>query len=153
MELLPFAQVYFLYHKIDSLNFLFSIMLAVDCGSLEDPLDGHVDTTKGTLFTNMSVYSCNLEHHLFGCSVVECQANGTWSCDPPHCAGEFHRRFPLCMYNTVCPLYSNDPAQIWSHESLCGLECKIIANVGGRLYYDVHILDVHVHMYRSHTFN
>ena len=96
MELLPFAQVYFLYHKI---NFLFSIMLAVDCGSLEDPLDGHVDATKGTLFTNMSVYSCNLGHHLFGCSVVECQANGTWSCDPPFCAGEFHRRFPLCIYS------------------------------------------------------
>ncbi len=68
-------------------------MLAVDCGALEYPLDGHVDTTKGTLFTNMSIYSCNLGHLLFGCSVVECQANGTWSCDPPHCAGEFRRRF------------------------------------------------------------
>ncbi len=113
-------------------------MLAVDCGALEDPLDGHVDTTKGTLFTNMSIYSCNLGHHLFGCSVVECQANGTWSCDPPHCAGEFHRRFPLCYIRFVH--YSNDPAQIWSHESLCGLEGKKLMLRAGYTMMSIYLM-------------
>lgn len=65
-----------------------SIIIVVDCGEPENPLNGRVDTSKGTFFTNTSVYSCNSGQHIVGCSEAECLANGTWSCDPPHCVGK-----------------------------------------------------------------
>ncbi len=65
-----------------------NLNVAVDCGALEAPANGHVDTSQGTVFMNTAVYSCAPRYNLTGCSVSECLATGSWSCDPPFCAGE-----------------------------------------------------------------
>ena len=85
-------------YNVDSLNIYIWIMqqyvyqinlnVAVDCGALEAPANGHVDTSQGTVFMNTAVYSCAPRYNLTGCSVSECLATGSWSCDPPFCAGE-----------------------------------------------------------------
>ncbi len=67
--------------------------IAVDCGALEAPANGHVDTSQGTVFMNTAVYSCAPGYNLTGCSVSECLATGSWSCDPPFCAGELQLGF------------------------------------------------------------
>ncbi len=70
------------------LIFLF-LTVAVDCGALEAPANGHVDTSQGTVFMNTAVYSCAPGYNLTGCPMAVCQSNATWSCDPPFCAGGF----------------------------------------------------------------
>ncbi len=67
--------------------FNFWLYIAVDCGALEAPVNGHVDASQGTVFMNTAVYSCAPGYNLTGCSVLKCLATGSWSCDPPFCAG------------------------------------------------------------------
>ncbi len=65
------------------------IIVAVNCGALEAPANGNVDTSQGTVFKNTAMYKCALDYNLTGCSVSECLSTGNWSCDLPFCAGEF----------------------------------------------------------------
>ncbi|XP_064386933.1 E-selectin-like isoform X2 [Halichondria panicea] len=58
----------------------------MDCGVLEAPANGHVNTSQGTHFMDTVVYSCATGYNLTGCPSAVCQSNGTWSCDPPFCA-------------------------------------------------------------------
>ncbi len=62
--------------------------VAVDCGVLEAPANGHVSTSQGTHFMDTGVYSCAPGYNLTGCPSAVCQSSGTWSCDPPFCAGK-----------------------------------------------------------------
>ena len=64
------------------------LSLAVDCGSLSDPINGQVSTPDGTTFGSQAIYSCNE-----GFSVVEnpirlCEANRDWSGPEPTCASK-----------------------------------------------------------------
>ncbi len=76
-------------YQWSSLWYSYYYSVAVDCGALEAPANGHVDTSQGTLFMNTAVYSCAPGYNLTGCSVSECLSTGSWSCDPPFCAGRF----------------------------------------------------------------
>lgn len=61
---------------------------AVNCGPLNNPLNGQVSLT-GTTFIHMATYSCNSGHILTGGDAVrECQSDGTWSGEAPMCIGE-----------------------------------------------------------------
>ncbi|KAL4228764.1 hypothetical protein ACF0H5_011806 [Mactra antiquata] len=56
-----------------------------DCGPLDDPVNGHVNTSEGTTYSATAVYTCELGYELRGSTDLFCQANGTWSNDPPLC--------------------------------------------------------------------
>ena len=59
----------------------------VDCGSLIAPTNGTVDLSGGTVYQSIAYYSCNVRHKLSGTATRICQADGTWSGNPPTCDG------------------------------------------------------------------
>ena len=61
--------------------------LAVNCGSLTDPINGAVDTTSGTTFMMTATYTCNTGYTLVGAVTRTCQANTMWSLTAPTCTG------------------------------------------------------------------
>ena len=61
---------------------------AVDCGKLEDPEDGDVDTDDGTELGAVAEYECDSDYLLLGDDERTCQADGTWSGEPPVCVKE-----------------------------------------------------------------
>ena len=58
--------------------------LAVNCGSLTDPVDGKVHA-KLTTFEAVATYNCKRGHVLIGDITRTCQANGLWSGSQPKC--------------------------------------------------------------------
>ncbi|XP_064386845.1 uncharacterized protein LOC135335316 isoform X3 [Halichondria panicea] len=62
----------------------------VDCGPLDNPLNGLVNTLSGTTYNSVAVYSCNEGHQLTERGLLTCMVNGQWSsltptCDPLDC--------------------------------------------------------------------
>lgn len=57
----------------------------VDCGTLDPPTDGTIDV-PATTFESVATYSCDTGFSLAGPSMRTCQADGTWSDDPPICS-------------------------------------------------------------------
>ena len=62
--------------------------LAVDCGSLDAPSNGAVDTSSGTTFMMTATYTCNTGYTRSGGQTRICQANGDWSGSEPVCNRE-----------------------------------------------------------------
>ncbi|XP_064386119.1 sushi, von Willebrand factor type A, EGF and pentraxin domain-containing protein 1-like isoform X4 [Halichondria panicea] len=62
----------------------------VDCGSLDAPSNGAVDTSSGTTFMMTATYTCNTGYTRSGGQTRICQANGDWSGSEPVC-------------NLICP--------------------------------------------------
>ena len=58
---------------------------AVDCGSLDNPTNGMVNTPSGTTFMNTATYMCVVGYTLTGSETQTCNAEGTWTPDPPTC--------------------------------------------------------------------
>ena len=52
--------------------------VAVDCGQLNDPDKGYVNTS-GTTYNHVATYSCMEGYQLHGLSVRTCIASGHWS--------------------------------------------------------------------------
>ena len=59
--------------------------LAVNCGILENPANGIVDTTSGTTFMNTATYTCDSGYTLNGAKSRTCQSNRTWDITEPFC--------------------------------------------------------------------
>ncbi|XP_064386326.1 sushi, von Willebrand factor type A, EGF and pentraxin domain-containing protein 1-like [Halichondria panicea] len=58
----------------------------VNCGSLDDPSNGAVDTSSGTAFLQRATYTCNPGYTLTGGDMTRtCQVNGMWSSSEPAC--------------------------------------------------------------------
>ncbi|XP_064386348.1 sushi, von Willebrand factor type A, EGF and pentraxin domain-containing protein 1-like [Halichondria panicea] len=58
----------------------------VNCGSLDAPSNGAVDTSSGTTFNMTATYTCNPGYTLTGAEGTRtCQANGIWSSSQPAC--------------------------------------------------------------------
>ena len=72
----------------------------VDCGSLENPINGLVDTSDGTTFGSTAMYSCNLNFMVNGSSTRLCTAEGVWGGEPPTCVGKYVRE--LAEWVSVC---------------------------------------------------
>ena len=65
--------------------FLYAV---VDCGPLEDPINGLVDTSAGTTFGSTAIYSCSLNFMVNGSSTRFCTAEGVWGGQAPVCVGK-----------------------------------------------------------------
>ena len=64
------------------------IFTAVDCGSLDVPSNGAVNTFSGTTFMMTATYTCNTGYNIVGSESRTCGASGTsgvWSGEPPVC--------------------------------------------------------------------
>ena len=61
----------------------------VVCGPLDDPNNGHVDTSQGTTRGSVATYSCNNGYRLKGSNTRSCGYYGRWSGSAePICVGE-----------------------------------------------------------------
>ncbi|XP_053408490.1 sushi, von Willebrand factor type A, EGF and pentraxin domain-containing protein 1-like isoform X2 [Mercenaria mercenaria] len=56
-----------------------------DCLSPVNPGNGSVDTTKGTTFGSIVIFSCNIGFDLEGESSASCLANSSWNVSSPNC--------------------------------------------------------------------
>ncbi len=73
----------------DCLVFWYAIIsVAVDCGSIQNPLSGMVDTSSGTIFMNIATYSCNRGYFLIGVATRTCNADQQWKPEAPSCDRE-----------------------------------------------------------------
>ena len=50
---------------------------AVDCGSLDTPSNGIVDTSSGTTFMMTATYTCNTGYNIVGSESRTCGVSGT----------------------------------------------------------------------------
>ena len=60
-------------------------IIVVDCGPLDNPLNGLVNTLSGTTYNSVAVYSCNEGHQLTERGLLTCMVNGQWSSLTPTC--------------------------------------------------------------------
>ncbi|XP_064387176.1 uncharacterized protein LOC135335578 [Halichondria panicea] len=58
----------------------------VDCGSLDAPSNGAVDTSSGTTFMMTATYTCNTGYNIAGSDTRTCEATALWTPDAPTCA-------------------------------------------------------------------
>ena len=68
-------------------------MLAVDCGSLLNPVHGTVDTSSGTVFERIATYRCDTGYNLAGPMTRTCGSGGSWTSSEPVC----HRKYNLFL--------------------------------------------------------
>ncbi len=64
------------------------VLLAVDCGSLNNVANGAVSTSSGTTFMLTATYTCNTGYLRVGSQSRTCETNGTigvWSGEAPVC--------------------------------------------------------------------
>ena len=79
-----------------SLQYMYTSLTAVDCGTLTNPPNGQVNHTSGTTFRQTATYSCNTGYYLVGGSTRTCQATGVWSGSMPICQGMWLLKLGLC---------------------------------------------------------
>ena len=62
----------------------------IDCGSLNDPDNGRVDTSNGTTFESIATYTCDTGYTLSGSQSRTCElrVDGHWTTQSPSCLGE-----------------------------------------------------------------
>ena len=58
----------------------------IQCTDPGIPVDGQRNTTART-YTDVIQYECNSGFLLNGTSIIQCQANATWTAPTPHCTG------------------------------------------------------------------
>ena len=63
----------------------FHTFAAVDCGTLNHPVDGSVMIAAGTTFGSTVEYRCNTGFFLSGNIMRTCQLNAQWSGSQPTC--------------------------------------------------------------------
>ena len=63
-------------------------IIVVDCGFLNDPDNGRVDTSNGTTFGSIATYICNTGYTLSGSQSGTCKADGHWAPQNSSCHGE-----------------------------------------------------------------
>ena len=61
--------------------------VVVDCGPLDSPANGMVNTSAGTLFEQVATYTCISGFMLNGVPSRECERSGEWSNEAPTCQG------------------------------------------------------------------
>ena len=57
----------------------------VDCGPVADLINGQVNTSNGTIFGSVAIYTCNSGYRLSHQQVVMCGGNGMWFPASPTC--------------------------------------------------------------------
>ena len=69
------------------INYLSLLLIVADCGPLNDPDNGQVDTPSGTTFRSIATYTCDTGFRLFGSLSRTCRADGLWTSTDPFCEG------------------------------------------------------------------
>ena len=72
-------------HSLHVIYNAFIFLTVVDCGTLNDPVNGHVSHTAGTTFGQTVTYTCTTGYNLVGDNTRTCQAAGVWSGSGPTC--------------------------------------------------------------------
>ena len=67
---------------------VFAYSAAIVCDQLSDPNNGQVAQPNPAVVGSEAVYTCNSGFELNGVSRQVCQADGTYSQQPPVCVGE-----------------------------------------------------------------
>ena len=60
----------------------------INCGSLNDPDNGQVDSSSGTTFGSTATYTCDTGYTLSGSQSRTCGTDGSWTFQSPSCLGE-----------------------------------------------------------------
>lgn len=94
---------------------------AIDCGHLSVPLNGDVDYQE-TVFLSMASYTCDSGYLLTGEKKQTCEADGTWSGEPPVCSGMYKLMTCRCycihdiiMHDIIMQLLTVDH---WMHQNM-----------------------------------
>ncbi len=66
-------------------NFLTYVLLAIDCGPLNETANGAVNTSSGTTFMMIATYTCVTGYNIVGSESSTCGASGVWSREAPVC--------------------------------------------------------------------
>ena len=74
----------------------------MSCGPLGDPSNGEVDTSAGTYFEDVAVYSCDSGYKLNGSAKRTCQANGQWDGSEPTCESKISEFTVTTYQQCVC---------------------------------------------------
>lgn len=78
---------------------MYSILLtAVDCGTLEDPVNGMVDATRGTTLGNVATYECDVGYMRVGQLLRVCQTSGLWNGLAPTCICTYVASMYMCVH-------------------------------------------------------
>ena len=56
-----------------------------DCGIISGPGNGSVDTSSGTTYLSVAIFSCDLGYTMIGDATSTCQATELWNNAPPLC--------------------------------------------------------------------
>ena len=61
------------------------LLIVADCGPLNDPDNGQVDTSSGTTFESIATYTCDTGYLLVGSPSRVCGPDSVWSSSEPYC--------------------------------------------------------------------
>ena len=67
-----------------------NFLTAIDCGQLDPPANGTVDTSQGSLLGAVATYSCDPSFTLVGTATRQCQEDETWTGESPTCEGKYY---------------------------------------------------------------
>ena len=90
------------------INFLTYVLLAVDCGPLNETANGAVNTSSGTTFMMTATYTCITGYNIVGSESRTCGTSGTsgvWSREAPVCNCKKFTHIPNLhvLWLSVCP--------------------------------------------------
>ena len=75
-------------HTVVAIILALSITVGDTCGQPAVPSNGRVDTSAGTSFGDVVMYTCDTGYTLSGVAERRCQADKRWSGNTPICASE-----------------------------------------------------------------
>ena len=71
--------------------------VGVDCGPLESPINGSVNTSLGTLFMSEAIYYCNNGYFISDARHRTCGAYGQWNRNEPSCIRKLTTTLSVCV--------------------------------------------------------
>ncbi len=74
----------------------------VNCGTLSNPTNGSVNTSSGTTYQQVAVYTCHTGYNVTGSNTSTCGADGMWTPAAPTC----EREWSILIMSLYYSLYS-----------------------------------------------
>ena len=122
-----FTNVYVHYTQLTCLHM--NVLLAVDCGSLNNIANGQVSTSSGTTFMMTATYTCNTGYNIVGSESRTCRASRVWSGEAPvcNCKMTYIHAYLVHCFDYFCFDYfsPSDFFEQWINECHCQQFCLI----------------------------